>query len=278
MKEIDQIYLNLCKKLYTEGEKVGNTLELNNVQITLNNIEENIVGIRNLSASYLFGEWLWYFTARNDVNFISKFGSAWKKLTDDGVTNNSAYGYIMMKKFGFDQIGKIIDLLRADPNSRRAVINLNTPNEDVISTKDEPCTIALQFRIRNGKLYCTTMMRSNDIWLGLPYDIAFFTELQMFIADALGVKYGTYTHFDVSLHVYERDIPKIQNIVFYGFKEKIISFDRKKFHKYCRSTADCIDSLCRMDYEPEAIRKITLSIAKEIFDYKEKEVDENQTY
>lgn len=275
MREIDQIYLNLCKELYTEGEDVGNTLELSNVQITLHNIEENIVGIRNLSASYLLGEWLWYFTARNDMKFISKFGSAWEKLTDDGITNNSAYGYIMMKKFGFDQIEKVIDLLRADPNSRRAVINLNTPNEDVISTKDEPCTIALQFRIRNERLYCTTMMRSNDIWLGLPYDIAFFTELQMFIADVLGVKYGTYTHFDVSLHVYDRDIPKIQDIVFHKFKEKIINFNRKKFHKYCRPTADCIDSLCRMGYDSTTIKKITMSIAKEIFDYKEEEINED---
>ncbi len=275
MREIDQIYLNLCKDLYTEGKKVGNTRELSNVTITLNNIEENVVGIRNISASYLFGEWLWYFTARNNTKFISKFGSMWEKLSDDGITNNSAYGYIMMQKFGFDQIAKVIELLKADPNSRRAVINLNTPNQRVIETKDEPCTIALQFRIRNNKLYCTTMMRSNDIWFGLPYDIAFFTELQMFIADALGIEYGSYTHFDVSLHVYEKDIPKIQNIVFYRFKEKIITFDRKKFHKYCHSMADCIGSLCCQDYDADIIRRITLNVAKELFDYKEEEINED---
>lgn len=275
MREIDQLYLNLCNALYTSGEKVGNTLELNNIKITLNDIEENIVGIRNLSASYLFGEWLWYFTARNNVRFISKFGPMWEKLSDDGFASNSAYGYIMMEKFGFDQIEKIIELLKFDPNSRRAVININTPNKNVIETKDEPCTIALQFRIRNNKLYCTAMMRSNDIWLGLPYDVAFFTELQKFIADALGVGYGSYTHFDVSLHVYERDIPKIQNVVFHGFKEKIIRFDRNKFHKYCHSMADCIGSLCCQDYDSNVIRKITLNIAKELFDYREEEVNEN---
>lgn len=275
MREIDQIYLNLCKDLCTEGEKVGNTRELSNVIITLNNIKENIVGIRNISAAYLFGEWLWYFTARNNTKFISKFGPMWEKLSDDGITSNSAYGYIMMAKFGFDQISKIIELLKADPNSRRAVININTPNEKVIETKDEPCTIALQFRIRNNKLYCTAMMRSNDIWFGLPYDIAFFTELQMFIADALGVGYGSYTHFDVSLHMYEKDIPKIQNIIFYGFKEKLITFDRNKFHRYCHSAADCIGSLCCQDYDADIIRRITLNVAKELFDYKEEEVNED---
>lgn len=269
MREIDQIYLNLCKELYIDGEKVGNTVEISNKKITLKNIKENVVGIRNLSASYLFGEWLWYFTGRNDVDFISKFGSMWKNLSDDGKTNNSAYGYIMMKKFGFDQIEKIIELLKSDPNSRRAVININIPNEKVIETKDEPCTIALQFRIRNNKLYCTAMMRSNDIWFGFPYDVAFFTELQMYVADRLGVDYGEYTHFAVSLHLYEKDIDKIKDVIF-NRKEKIISYNREKFHEVKYSMANCVSSLCQ-NYNPETVKKATLSIAKELFDYKEEE-------
>lgn len=235
MREIDEIYWNVCNHLISVGTPVNNTLELRNFCVTLRDIEENIVSIRDISPCYLLGEWLWYFTARNDVKFISMFGKMWERLTDDGVTNNSAYGYIMKKKFGFDQIEKIIELLSKDPDSRRAVININTPNERVIETKDEPCTIALQFLVRNKKLYCTAIMRSNDVYLGFPYDVAFFTELQKYIADRLGIGYGEYTHFATSLHVYAKDLEKLAAIRNKPESKKF-TINRKNFHE-CKDMA-----------------------------------------
>lgn len=272
MREIDQIYKNLCKNLLDFGEEVGNTLEFRNVQFNIHDINENIVAIRNLSASYLFGEWLWYFNGINDVSFISAFGSMWKKLSDDGITANSAYGYIMKYKFGFDQIEKIIELLKKDPNSRRAVINLNTPNEKVIETKDEPCTIALTFYIRDNKLNCTCMMRSNDIWFGLPYDMAFFMELQKYIADRLNVGYGIYTHFAISLHAYIRDLDKIKNIV-ENPKQVLIKYDRKKFlenNVLIGNVIKIVSKTC----SPEFIKKLLLILAKECFDYEEIKIED----
>lgn len=271
MRKIDKIYLKYCYDLFHHGKQVGNTLELRNVKFTVPDITENIISVRNLSAAYLFGEWLWYFDGKNDVDFISAFGSMWKKLSDDGVTNNSAYGYIMKYKFGFDQIEKVIELLKKDPNSRRAVINLNTPNENVIETKDEPCTIALDFFIRNNKLYCTGMMRSNDIWFGLPYDIAFFMELQKLIADTIGVRYGTYTHFAVSLHAYDKNLKQIQNVV-ENPVQRLIIFDKDKFWKNRIFVTAIIDSLCMEHYDPNYIKQSLLVLATNNFGYKEMEI------
>lgn len=210
-KYIDRIYMRLCDDLL-DAPEVNGTREINNVKITLTNIENNVISCRNLSLPYMLGELLWYFNGRNDAYFISKFGSMWSRISDDGVTNNSAYGYTLMKKHGFDQIEKIIELLKIDPYSRRAVLNINEANEHVIETKDEPCTIAIQFLLRDGKLNCTAMMRSNDIWFGFPYDVVFFTELQKYVATRLGVEYGEYTHFATSLHVYDKDLEKISDL------------------------------------------------------------------
>lgn len=228
VNEIDNIYFGICKQLIC-APKVGNTRELLNVKLQLNDITNNIVSIRNISPSYLFGELIWYFTGRNDTAFISKFAKFWEGISDDGKTANSAYGYLIQKAFGFDQVQKVIDILKADPNSRRAKININTPRENVDTTKDEPCTMFLQFMIRNGKLNCTAVMRSNDIWFGLPYDVAFFTELQKCIADYLGVGYGTYTHYACSLHLYDRDFEKVFSILRNPIS-KPINFDREMFH------------------------------------------------
>lgn len=214
MNHINDIYLDICKNIL-DAPEVNGTQELNNYMFTLNNINNNIITLteKKISKEYLIGELLWYFNARNDVEFISKFGSLWKRISDDGLTNNSAYGHIIFKKHGFNQLNKIIELLKKDPSSRRAVININIPNEKVIETKDEPCTIAIQFLVRDGKVNCTVMMRSNDIWFGLPYDIVFFTTLQKIIANELNLEFGSYTHFATSLHMYQRNRESISNIV-----------------------------------------------------------------
>lgn len=225
-KRIDNIYGHLCSALLSdEATQLADTRELNNVMIKLLDINNNIVSIRGLSPSYLFGELIWYFAGAKDLKFISQFSKFWEKISDDGETCNSAYGYLMKRKFGFNQINKVIELLKKDPSSRRAKININTPNENVIETKDEPCTMFLQFMIRDGKLDCTAVMRSNDIWLGFPYDVAFFTELQKYIARELEVQYGTYTHFAVSMHLYERNIEAVNSIVWDNPVSKPIKFD-----------------------------------------------------
>lgn len=229
---IDDIYFHLCERIIKLDKLPDGNREFNNAVIELDHVSDdnNILSIRNMSYEYLMAELLWYFAGRHDVKFIGTFASLWNRISDDGVTNNSAYGYLMKYKHGFNQIEKVIELLQKDPLSRRAVININVPNENVIETKDEPCTIALQFLIRDDKLNCTAIMRSNDIWFGLPYDVAFFTELQKYIAFKLGIKTGTYTHFATSLHLYERDEVKLKNVLSKKYESKPFTFNRLAFY------------------------------------------------
>lgn len=231
---IDHLYLQIVRNLLT-APRVGNTRERLNVQITLTDITNNIVSVRGISPAYLFGELLWYFKADNTLSFISQFSSFWNHLSDDGVTCNSAYGFLMMRKHGFDQLQKVIDILKIDPNSRRAKININYPNPNVDTTKDEPCTMSLHFNIRKGELYCTAVMRSNDIWFGFPYDVAFFTELQKYVANQLHVGYGTYTHFAVSMHMYDRDVEKLDPLIHRSAADrpesKPVVWNRRRFYQ-----------------------------------------------
>ena len=205
---MDSIYKRICNDL-NEAQEVRGTKELNNYTFTLTDLENNVINVRDISKSYICGELLWYALGRNDVNFINKFAGLWGRISDDGKTSYSAYGDIVFRRHGFNQVEKIIQLLCNDSESRRAVINFNVPNENVIETKDEICTIALQFIIRDGKLNCTGIMRSNDVWYGLPYDVIFFTELTKYIARRLNVEVGTYTHDVISLHAYERNYEDI---------------------------------------------------------------------
>lgn len=263
---IDDIYLTMCKDLL-KAPKVGNTRELDNVKLVLKDINRNIVSVRGLSPSYLFGELLWYFNGDNSLDFISSFSKFWTNISDDGETCNSAYGHIMQRRYGFNQIEKVIEILEADPESRRAKININVPNTRVKETKDEPCTMSVHYMIRRNKLECTVIMRSNDIWFGLPYDVAFFTELQKYIANRLGIGYGWYTHFAVSLHMYDRDAEKIAEIVENPIS-KPIEYDGDKFMASSGIIYDLVQTYKKHGFD---VKKTTMDILDQLDIYKEVE-------
>lgn len=230
---IDDVYRQLVIELL-KADKVGSTREIVNCCLEVNNPTLQNISFpcrKNISETYSDAELKWYWSANNSCEDIGKYAKMWLKLSDDGKTNNSAYGYILIKKYGFNQIEQIIELLKKDPTSRRAVLNISDPAINRIETKDMQCTIALQFLIRNNALEETVYMRSNDVYFGLPYDYIFFVTLGEYIASQLGIKLSKYTHNATSLHMYERDI---ENGNFnYNNKSNTISVDYNEYITKC---------------------------------------------
>lgn len=208
MKEAyEQLILKLLDEPLIDGTKELMHCCLSIQHPEINNFE---FPFRKISETYANAELQWYWSANNSCQDIGKYAKTWLKLSDDGLTNNSAYGYILERKYNFDQIQQIIELLRQQPNSRRAVLNISDPTINRITTKDMQCTIALQFLIRDNKLHCTTYMRSNDVYFGLPYDYIYFISIFQYIANKLNIERGSYTHIVTSLHMYEKDIDKFR--------------------------------------------------------------------
>lgn len=90
------------------------------------------------------------------------------------------------------------------PESRRAILSI-WREQDLTHDGDRPCTLGIQFLIRNDALEAHVYMRSNDVWLGTPYDVFMFTQLQLSLAKQLDVGVGKYVHHIGSLHIYERN-------------------------------------------------------------------------
>ena len=185
-----------------DGAVVG---ELLNAAFFVEDPTKSIVTspIRKMPMRYAIGELAWYMAGSNRVKDIGRFAKKWVDISDDGETNNSAYGYKIHHFYGFDQWEYIKNLLTKDPASRQAVIHIKNPY--CAPTKDVPCTVYLQFFIRDGQLHLAVHMRSNDIWMGVPYDMFSFTFMQMKMAMELGVGIGSYSHYAGSLHMYKRD-------------------------------------------------------------------------
>lgn len=144
----------------------------------------------------------------SEPDVITKIAPQFERYMDNGAFWG-AYG----RRVG-DQLEAVVRKLSEDPDSRQAVVTLWNPDMDNTPGKsDYPCTVMFQFLIRDGELIMHTTMRSNDVWLGLAYDAFMFTQCQITIAGALGVDVGSYHHHAVSLHLYERDVPKVGQLV-----------------------------------------------------------------
>lgn len=193
-------------KGYSAGSRDGAVVgEICDAAFCIQDPTRNVVSnsIRKMPIRYAIGELAWYLSGSNLVSDISKFATKWKDLSDNGVTNNSAYGWRIFRKFGYDQWEYVKELLQKDPLTRQAVIHIKDASNK--PTKDTPCTVYLQFLMREGKLNLSVHMRSNDIWMGVPYDMFSFCFLQVKMAMELGVDIGEYTHYAGSLHMYARD-------------------------------------------------------------------------
>lgn len=174
------------------------TVEALNCSFTLTNPRARTLSARRYSVTYAIAESLWYLLGRDDSAWISHHAKLWASIAKDG-RNASGYGPRWRAQFL-----RVVDELRdANSTSRRAVINILSPGDHEANPKDVPCTIALQYLVRDGKLHATTYMRSCDVVWGMPSDVFAFTVFQEVLALLIGVPVGDYTHVVTSLHLYE---------------------------------------------------------------------------
>jgi len=208
---VDELWLNVVHNIIATGRempsRVGQIKEVTGYSATLLNIESTFLlnPRRKLSPMYAAAETLWYLSGTGKIKMLIAYAPQYVNFAEDGV----AFGAYGARIKQFNQLSLLIDVLRKSPNSRQALISFwqgsDLEHAYLADHKDLPCTMSLQFLIRNGALHLIATMRSNDAWLGTPYDIFAFTCLQRLIADALNVKYGTYTHQVGSMHLYEKN-------------------------------------------------------------------------
>lgn len=161
---------------------------------------------------------------------ISKcFVGGWRELEQyrlemlDGILDfevdhgNWTYTYHLRMK---DQLHWVMNELKRNPESRRAVIDIRT-DEDM-GSDDPACMQHIQFLIRNGKLDMKVLFRSNDACKASFMNMFALICLQERMAKSLGVEVGCYTHRANSFHCYEKDFGLLD-----GYCKRI---DESKFY------------------------------------------------
>jgi thymidylate synthase len=172
---------------------------------------------RKANIVFNHAEALWYLSGRDDLAMIGHYAPRLRRFSTDGQRlTGTAYGPRLFGPgpAGASQFDRVIALLRADPDTKRAAMVVMQPGELADpANPDVACTLALHLILRGGALHMTAHMRANDAVTGLLCDVFSFTFIQEYAARLLDAEVGTYTHHVGSMHINLPDLPKARTIV-----------------------------------------------------------------
>ena len=172
-QSLNDVWLDTLFSIVRHGERLKprgmEILELEHKRLELD-MTQTVLTIpdRLLSHNFMLAEAEWILTGSNEVAPLVQYAKRMASFSDDGVTLAGAYGPRIISQLDY-VVGKLFE----DRDTRQATLSIWTPNP--APSKDIPCTVAMDFKIRQNLLNIHVFMRSSDVWLGLPYDAFSFS-------------------------------------------------------------------------------------------------------
>lgn len=195
---VDDLVQNGVRHIQDDGEAfeahAGSGLQAYGTSYVLENSLARVHTLRAPeSKTYLAQELYAYFVGSLNVeDGLAQATPFWRSLCDTDGTINSNYGYYVFRQLtsdGHTQLDWVRECFLRNQDSRKAFIGINGL-EHKTDTRDFPCTIGMQFNIRNGQMNCNVASRSTDVITGLPYDMGFFSLVNELVAGVVSFDLG----------------------------------------------------------------------------------------
>jgi len=225
MAKFDQIYQEMLKRIVKEGIKEKNERTGHEVKALpglhfSTDLEKDgfpLLTLRKIPVKMFVAEQIWFIAgSRKPEDFLRQHTKIWDVFTNPADVVTVAYGYRWRKHFGRDQLKLLIDLLEKEPSSRHGVVVTWDPSSDglgVTNRKNVPCPYTFTVNIIGGRLNLHNIVRSNDMVLGFPSDVAGFALLQHVLAQKLKVKPGIYSHSISNAHIYDNQYTAVKEML-----------------------------------------------------------------
>ena len=157
-------------------------------------------------------ELLWFLRGDTNVRWLQDRGvGIWDEWADAEGELGPVYGkqwrsWAAPDGRSIDQIARLLEGLRTNPNSRRHIVSAWNP-ADVDDMALPPCHCLFQFFVAptadgRGKLSCQLYQRSADVFLGVPFNIASYALLTHMVAQVVGLQVGEFVHTLGDAHLY----------------------------------------------------------------------------
>ncbi|MEB7446399.1 thymidylate synthase [Arthrobacter koreensis] len=159
-------------------------------------------------------ELLWFLRGDSNVRWLQERGvTIWDEWADDDGELGPVYG-VQWRSWPtpdggqIDQIAKLIDGLKNNPDSRRHIVTAWNPAE-VENMALPPCHAMFQFYVADGKLSCQLYQRSADTFLGVPFNIASYALLTLMVAQQVGLEPGEFVWTGGDVHIYDNHLDQV---------------------------------------------------------------------
>ena len=156
-------------------------------------------------------EFEWFINGETNIQRFRDAGvKIWDAWADENGDLGPVYGY-QMRNFNdqnIDQMQMLIKQLINDPDSRRHIISLWNPAQ-IDQMRLPPCYLYFQFFVEHDKLNMFVVQRSGDLFLGIPYDMALFTKILLYVSEKVGLKANWLEVQIVDAHIYDNQYDAI---------------------------------------------------------------------
>jgi thymidylate synthase len=170
-----------------------------------------MVTTKKLHLKSIIYELLWFLKGDTNIAYLKDNGvSIWDEWADKNGDLGPVYGHQWRSWTGadgktFDQIQDVVHQLKANPDSRRMIVNAWNV-ADLPKMALSPCHALFQFYVANGKLSCQLYQRSADTFLGVPFNIASYALLTIMMAQVCDLELGEFIHTFGDAHLYSNHI------------------------------------------------------------------------
>jgi len=166
-----------------------------------------LVTTKKLHLKSIVYELLWFLKGDTNVKYLQDQGvNIWNEWADGSGDLGPVYGaqwrsWRTADAEAIDQIARVIDQIRTNPDSRRLIVSAwNVGEIDKMALP--PCHVLFQFYVAGGRLSCQLYQRSADVFLGVPFNIASYSLLTLMVAAVCDLKPGEFIHTFGDVHLY----------------------------------------------------------------------------
>ena len=174
-----------------------------------------LVTTKKVHIKSIIHELLWFLKGDTNIKYLQDNGvKIWNEWADKDGNLGPVYGkqwrsWTTPNGESIDQISNLIHGLKTDPNSRRHIVTAWNPS-DLDDMALSPCHCLFQFYVADGKLSCQLTQRSNDVFLGTPFNIASYALLTMMVAQVCDLQLGEFVHTFGDAHIYLNHIEQVK--------------------------------------------------------------------
>jgi thymidylate synthase len=206
-------YLNLLARIRNTGVPKGDRTNTGTLSLFGHQMRFDLgqgfplVTTKKLHVKSIIHELLWFLQGSTNVRYLNKHGV---KIWDEWADENGELGPIYGRQWRswpapdgrhIDQIAKVVEGLKRDPDSRRHIVSAwNVGELDRMALS--PCHCLFQFYVAEGRLSCQLYQRSADIFLGVPFNIASYALLTLMMAQVTDLEPGEFVHTFGDAHLY----------------------------------------------------------------------------